>query len=1179
MTATSGQTRQPVGFRSDQTLHRRCTIVFRTNCTSLHHCCKSWNTAAMDADVVNGSGTPSAAKDATTVASYNSSDIFENDGMPKDVSSQMFKSSGSLGSVLLEEKSSASIRSTLRAKPKSSELKLVSKSSATQSHNSMLSDLTINKFNIKSMGLIGREREIEILRSCYERMNEKTKERENAPQDQSISSSQFLIQSNAPKELVFISGYSGVGKSSLARTLEKETNEKTEGIYVEGKFDLNTSNEPYSGIASALGHMCKRLLKTEVQSRENANLGDASSTLGSRFSGALGPTARLLSHYIPELNDELRSMRRNSNGSSEEEQSDFDMVQKQVKYAFRVLMKALNAEFSPIVLVLDDLQWADVSSLELMDYLISDMQNPNALMILGCYRSNEVDEESPLFKKIQNLEMKQDKFNFHITDVAVGSCDTGSVNKMIMAMMSIDDEECTRGLAEVCFKRTGGNPFFLIEFMVMLQDKDLISYNIGLLKWIWDENKIAEATMSTDNVVDLLQARMRKMPVNVQLLLQYAACLGSSFSTSILDLIWREQSVMGTEYTAETISRLLAVVVASNLVEPCGEDEYRWVHDKVQEAAMSLSDTVTVEFQFRIGSALYHSLDANRLEEKLFDVVDLINKGRVCKRYEFAKLNLRAAKKAKKISAFPSAANYAANGIEFLPSDKWTTHRALALALYTLGCEVELALGHVEAAEIYSNEVLSRPECTTMEALPLKMAKSLKLCTVDMKYKETIEINVVLLKDLGISLRWTRATAPLQCITAIKRTIKMAKTAPSPKDIFENLGPMRDPKHRAATHLLARIIYAGYRNPTEEIYLCILCVCKMVEMTLKYGVGDTSSTGFAMLGAVAVMVQQDYKTAAYFAEMAMAMQRSSRAYGESETFLNANLYCFPWSRPFQQCIATAAEGYASGMRSGDTVNAMWNLICHHVWLPYTMGKRLGPILELCPKLLSQMEELSQPEQVLGLRMFWQMMFNLATTSESTVLHKLEGDIFSAEAFTANTNQEAARYVLQGELLVFYDVEAAAKRAIKDGDKFAKLSPGIFHNMFETFHRAIALFAMARRTGKRKYRIHANKLAKRIKGWVQSGNPNVGHYHLSMIAEQAALTKKCELAEENYKKAIALAARTGHMHHAALINERYAEFLHEELSDEKESKYRLGEAIRFYEEWGAFGKVEALKKQL
>eukprot|EP00980_Cylindrotheca_fusiformis_P030406 scaffold24776_cov230-Cylindrotheca_fusiformis.AAC.1 len=283
------------------------------------------------------------------------------------------------------------------------------------------------------MGLVGREREIEVLKTCYERMMQEEKE-SAAPCDQPLSTNS-LVQSNVHKELVFIHGYSGVGKSSLAKTLEKEINSRKEGIYVEGKFDFNASNEPYSGIASAFGEMCKRLLKRQDQSSNDAN---GSIRFGSRLSAALGPSANLLlASFIPELQDILPSFSVVSSGG---EQYDFEVVQKRVKYAFRVLMRALNAEFSSIVLVLDDLQWADESSLEVMDFLISDLQNPNALMIVGCYRSNEVDDQSLLFKKVQSLLKKQGTFNFHITDIAVGTCDIDGVNKMIMAMMSIDDE-------------------------------------------------------------------------------------------------------------------------------------------------------------------------------------------------------------------------------------------------------------------------------------------------------------------------------------------------------------------------------------------------------------------------------------------------------------------------------------------------------------------------------------------------------------------------------------------------------------------------------------------------------------------------------------------------------------------------------------------------------------------
>eukprot|EP00980_Cylindrotheca_fusiformis_P027456 scaffold20461_cov117-Cylindrotheca_fusiformis.AAC.19 len=221
-----------------------------------------------------------------------------------------------------------------------------------------------------------------------------------------------------------------------------------------------------------------------------------------------------------------------------------------------------------------------------------------------------------------------------------------------------------------------------------------------------------------------------------------------------------------------------------------------------------------------------------------------------------------------------------------------------------------------------------------------------------------------------------------------------------------------------------------------------------------------------------------------------------------------------------------------------------------------------------------MEELSQPEKATNLKMFWQMVLNLVTTPVSKDAHKLEGEVFSAQGFTSKgAVYLGAMYGWQGELLVFFDLESAANRAIKDGDKFATLSPGVFHNMRGTFLQATALFAIARRTRKRKYRTHTNKLAYRIKGWTTKGNPNVRHYHMALMAEQAALRKKYDLAEEYYKDSISLAARTGHMHDAALINERYAEFLREELLDERESRYRLGEAIRFYEAWGAFGKAE------
>eukprot|EP00980_Cylindrotheca_fusiformis_P027511 scaffold20794_cov117-Cylindrotheca_fusiformis.AAC.3 len=1059
-------------------------------------------------------------------------------------------------------------KSSLRNFPRQSELKLMDRSSILRENTKLVDELTINKYNMEAVGLIGREREIEILKSRFEAMIAADDGKGRTPEADSSSdpSSPSIVQSCARKELIFIKGNSGVGKSSLAQTLKKHVEAQPNGIFVTGKFDLNGADVPYSGIAKAFGEICKKTKDLAQECR---------SKVGATVSEALDGEVETIFRLVPELNDVVS----NTNAASTlVDVTDIEHGHERVKNAFRTLTRALSSQFSPMVIVLDDLQWADVTCLEAIDFLISDMQNANSLMVIGCYRSNEADENSLIFNKFRTLEEKKAKYGFNITEVELESCQLEDVNKIIMAMMSIDDGEKTRALAEICFKRTLGNPYFLTEFMIMLQDEGLISYNLGALKWIWDEKKIADATMSTANVVELLQARIRRLPERVQLMLQYAACLGSSFRISTLELIWHKHKVINTDDYSYSVEEVIAAVSQASFVESCGDQQYRFVHDKVQEALLSRDAETNATFQFQIGTALYYSLDDTELENALFDIADLINKGNKLKRQEFAALNLRAAEKARNISAFHSAAKYAAHGITLLPTaEKWASHRSLSLRLYTVAAEAELALGHIGKAETYSNEVLGRSDCSPLETLPLKMAKARKLCTVDLKFKETIDYTLELLKALGCKLVWNRGTAQVQAIATLLKTIKIAKKAPDPSMIVERLGVMTEPRHQATMNLLARLCYACYN--AEDVFLNVLGICKSVEMTLKYGVNDVASVGFAGLGLLVVAVQQDFRTAKAFAEMALAIQKTGRRPRQAETIYVAHSYSLPWTKPLQSLSIPFAEAYKAAMQMGETDFAMWSLLANHVWVPYTSGKALGPILKACPKILSQMEEVSQPQQALILKMFWQMMLNL-TSSSSSDLHELEGKVFSSKSFDGQSAVlKATIHLVQGELLIFTDFEMAAERAIEGADKFEQLAPAIFLIMIETFHRAVALYALARRTKKRKYKVHANKLAKRIEKWMKSGNPNVKYYYLLLSAEKAALNKKFEEAEENYKNAIVLAARTGHMHHAALCNERYADFLLEEKDDELEAKYRVSEAIRFYEAWGAVGKVERMKTNL
>jgi predicted ATPase len=557
--------------------------------------------------------------------------------------------------------------------------------------------------------------------------------------------------------------------------------------------------------------------------------------------------------------------------------------------------------------------------------------------------------------------------------------------------------------------------------------------------------------------------------------------------------------------------------------------------------------------------------------DELFDVTDLVNKGSLERRVGFAELNLRAAEKARSISAFSSAAMYVARGIEPLSKDKWTDHRDVALRLYTIGAEMELALGHVDRMESYSNEVFSQDCYTTMDKFPLYLATIYKLSTMDLKYVESIEYCLLVLKELmGSRMVAFRALLPLQAIFSLKRAIKVAKN--TPRETYKILPKMTDPKQKAIMRVLYRLASASYL--AKNIFMLLLTTSRMFEITLKHGVSDVSGAAFCNLGYLTVL--DDCDTAHFFGEMALLMQgRAHSKFAESYTLFHVYALVFPWTKPLQSCILPLTEAITSGLQAGNSDFATWALLMNHVQLPYQIGKPLDPILANCPNDLSQIEELKQQDQSVLFRMHWQLMLNLTGQSRETT--KLKGDIFNCEDFVPETSfQDVLLDLMQMELYIFFgDFERGAELALRIGDNYEKAAPGYFLQMLETFHRGIALYAMARRTGKAKYRKPANRIRKTIKKWMVSGNPNVRHYHYLLRAELAALDKDNEAADAFYRDAIKLAARTGHLHHAALFNERYADFLRHNVLDDYEADYRIEEAIRFYKAWGAQGKVRIL----
>jgi len=577
---------------------------------------------------------------------------------------------------------------------------------------------------MSKLGLFGRGEQVSTLRKCFQHIASKNDECNGVKFDANFRSDSSKIE----KELVYIFGNSGVGKSALTRIILNDVNSLDNGLFVEGKFDLITSNEPYSGVGKAFSTICRQLLS---HSQEEI------AAVGKILSNELKNEVQNLLSLIPELKDVIGVQMSPKKGMDDglKDKGSLKYRQERWKYAFRLLTRALNAVFPTIVVVFDDLQWADVSSLQVIDFLMTDMQNPNRLMIIGCYRSEEVEEGDVLSRSIERMKEREGKFGFNLTEIKLNSCNLDDVNKIIMKRVLIDDEKETLDLAKLCYKRTLGNPFFVLQFLSTLEKDGLLHQDDSLDKWTWDINNIKQRTNFMSDVVDLLQGRMNKMSDEVKLLLQYAACLGASFTLSTIDIIWQEHGTDDADKKSDTLS-LLGRLQEEEFIEEYGENGYRWVHDKVQEAALSLSTIVNASFKFKIGKTLVSALDEAELHEKLFDVVDLINHGDVRMRPDLATLNLQAATKAQGLSAFQSAANYVEYGVALLPREHWVSQRDLTLSLFSLGTKVELALGNTQAATDYLNPVLEREHITVMEKLPLQMALIEKLSMGDSDAKK-----------------------------------------------------------------------------------------------------------------------------------------------------------------------------------------------------------------------------------------------------------------------------------------------------------------------------------------------------------------------------------------------------------------------------------------------------------
>jgi len=354
----------------------------------------------------------------------------------------------------------------------------------------------------------------------------------------------------------------------------------------------------------------------------------------------------------------------------------------------------------------------------------------------------------------------------------------------------------------------------------------------------------------------------------------------------------------------------------------------------------------------------------------------------------------------------------------------------------------------------------------------------------------------------------------------------------------------------------------------------------MIELTMKFGVNEFSATTFVFLAFLSILLLHDYEAMERFQSIALGMVKKFPGV-HAEEAIHVGQLLLLWVKPLETGFSMLEKGILAGRREGNLVYTSSSIIVHLVILPYTTGRPIHTMLECCPDVLAEFEETKLVACQIQIKNYYQMLLNIndpLCENPSVHIGKIYSD--TKEDHKGNLVHLADKLVAEGELVFWHeDYEVSAQRALKVGETHAKMSPCNFSNQIESFHRAVSLYAAAIKTKKRKYRRAANKIKKRMATMAEYGNTTIQYYHMFLTAEKLSLERRCEEAKRMYEQALLVVGDLDHLHHLGLLNERYSDFLLRDLSLEKESRYRMEEAIRYFSEWGAVHKVKALEARL
>jgi PAS domain S-box-containing protein len=956
-----------------------------------------------------------------------------------------------------------------------------------------------------------------------------------------------IVKSGMP-ELVLVSGYSGIGKSAVVNELHRVL-APPRGLFAAGKFDQYKRDIPYSTLAQAFRSLVQPLL-----SKRDAEF----SSWRDAFLEALAPNAQLMIDVVPELKLIIGEQPPVPVLSPRDAQRRFLLL-------FQRFIGVFARPEHPLALFLDDLQWLDAATLDLLEDLLtrSDLQH---LMLIGAYRDNEVTAGHPLSRKLESIKANGGK----VAEITLAPLTQAHLRQLLTEALRCEPEYVAP-LAQLVHQRTGGNPFFAIQFLSSLADEGMLVFDHDAARWCWDLGHI-HAKGYTDNVVDLMVAKLSRLPGETQHALQQLACLGNSAETTTLSL------VLGM--SDEQVHNALWPAVGLELVERHAAG-YRFSHDRVQEAAYSLIDeALRYEAHLRIGRLLAEHTPVAKRDEAIFEIVNQLDRAiplivSIGERDQLAGFNLIAGRRAKASTAYASALKYLVAGVALVGDGAWGRQRDLIFALELHRAECEFLTGALAAAD----ERLAALATRTKDSVEAARVACLRmdLCVTRDQSGHAVAVGLECLSHLGIE--WT----PLPTEEAARREYQRiwSTLGDRPLEALVELPLMSDPASLATVEVLATLaVPALYTNQN----LFCLVICRMVNLSLECGNADASSHAYALLGMIAGARFGDYEAGFRFGRLGYELvEHGGLKRYDARTYMTFGGIVVPWKQPVRTGRELVRRALEAANRSGDL-----NYAAHSCSLLNTIQLAAGDPLEQV-----------QDEAERGLAFAQKMHFGAAIdriSAQLGLVRTLRGvtPIFGSlddadfdelrieRRFAENPDLAIAEcwyWVRKLQARYFAEDYGAALDAASRARRLLWTSP-TFEMAEYHFYGALSHAACFDTATADERQVHMDALAdhqRQLRMWADICPENFGTRSALVEAEIARIEDRVSDAMTHYDQAIHSAQANGLVHNEALSNELVARF-YSMRGSEKVARVYLQDAHDAYLRWGANGKARQLEQR-